>query len=145
MSPGALPFISVEAFITPFHFALPLVLQSTLQCVLAWLGSVVNPTFSLAVVPLPRNWTGTFHLGVISWLHQWRRQLCAAPGLQQPAYPWSHVITCVHVGTECHCLNIKDSLRGCKGPQNMMRCIVMPVVLCVLCNSNPKSVGVLLV
>lgn len=27
-------------------------------------------------------------------------------------------LLCSHAGTKCHCLNVTDSLHGCKGPQN---------------------------
>lgn len=60
ISPGALPFISVGALITVFHFfSLPLALQSQLWCVLASLEGV-EPHILSCCCSSPQELNGYF-------------------------------------------------------------------------------------
>lgn len=114
MSPGALPCVSVGALITVFHFFnfLP-ALQSNLHCVLALLGGVLNPHILFCCCS-PQELNRDFsRMSYKLALHHIGEQGNSLQSLVSVS-----PLLCSHAGTKCHCLNVTDSLHGCKGPQN---------------------------
>lgn len=141
MSPGTLPFISVEVLITALHFfSLPLALQ-TAVC-FGFAGRCVEPHILFCYCSSPQELNRNFPLRVSYELTSY---FISEQGnsVQSPT-----VTACVSL---CPCrdktslsyANVKDSLQGCKGLQIQLHCRVIPLVVWVFCSSNPKCVGVI--